>query len=146
MTGNEVINIKAIQILWDFSVVIWLIYIEDKTTEIKLWSIFESHTPIMYTADKWKSLAYDSFICEVISSVHTDGVCEDCDKRLPLEEQGFSKSYVTISPMGENMNILVSTPLPKSKPNHKPFTVLYSGLIFNVFIAFVFSSPLYSSW
>lgn len=91
MTGNEVINIKAIQILWDFSVVIWLIYIEDKTTEIKLWSIFESHTPIMYTADKWKSLAYDSFICEVISSVHTDGVCEDCDKRLPIGGAGILK-------------------------------------------------------
>lgn len=36
------------------------------------------------------------------------------------QEQGSSESRVTLSPMGENANVLVFIALPHSKPNHQP--------------------------
>ena len=91
------------------------------------------HKPIIYTTDKWKALAYDSFICEFISSIHTDGVCRDWDRGRPAGEQGSSESPVTVSPMGENVYLLMFITF-KSKPNHKAFTVLFSGLTVNIIL------------
>lgn len=72
---------------------------------------------------------------------HTDGVCGGCAGGRPFGGAGASDSYETISPMGESVNRHVFIALPKSKPNHKPFTVLFSGLTFNKFsVAFFFSS------